>query len=106
MVKRYDIHWVDLNPVMGSEMSKIRPAVIISPDELNQHLRTVIIAPLTSTIRNYPFRIKVMADNKMGEIALDQLRTIDKSRLKGKLATLTENKRKELHQLLHQMFEE
>lgn len=106
MVKRYDIHWVDLNPVMGSEMSKIRPAVIISPDELNQHLRTVIIAPLTSTIRNYPFRIKVMADNKMGEIALDQLRTIDKSRLKGKLATLTENKRKELHQLLRQMFEE
>lgn len=106
MVKRYDICWVDLNPVMGSEMSKIRPAVIISPDELNQHLRTVIIAPLTSTIRNYPFRIKVMADNKMGEIALDQLRTVDKSRLKGKLATLTENKRKELHQLLRQMFEE
>lgn len=106
MVKRYEIYWVDLNPVTGSEIAKIRPAVIISPDELNQHLRTVIIAPLTSTIRNYPFRMKVMVDNKMGEIALDQLRTVDKSRLKGKLTALTDIKRKELHQLLQQMFEE
>ena len=52
MVNRYDIYWVDLNPVVGSEISKVRPAVVISPDELNHHLKTVIIAPLTSTIRN------------------------------------------------------
>lgn len=106
MVNRYDIYWVDLNPVVGCEIAKIRPAVVISPDELNHHLRTVIVAPLTSTVRNYPFRLKVVVDDKVGEIALDQLRTIDKARLKSKLSTLSNEKSRELRKLLHQLFEE
>ena len=106
LVNRYDIYWVDLNPVVGSEISKIRPAVIISPDELNHHLRTVIVAPLTSTIRNYPFRLKTVVADKIGEIALDQLRTVDKTRLKGKMASLSTDKCKEFQKLLHQLFEE
>lgn len=106
MVNRYDIYWVDLNPVVGSEIAKVRPAVVISPDELNHHLRTVIVAPLTSTVRNYPFRLKVVVDDKVGEIALDQLRTVDKARLKSRLATLSNEKSKELRKLLHQLFEE
>lgn len=106
MVNRYDIYWVDLNPVVGSEIAKVRPAVVISPDELNHHLRTVIVAPLTSTVRNYPFRLKVVVDDKVGEIALDQLRTVDKARLKSRLATLSNEKSRELRKLLHQLFEE
>lgn len=106
MVNRYDIYWVDLNPVIGSEISKVRPAVVVSPDELNHHLRTVIIAPLTSTVRNYPFRLKVMVADKIGEIALDQLRCVDKTRLKSKLASLSREKCGELRELLHCMFEE
>ena len=106
MVNRYDVYWVDLNPVVGSEIAKIRPAVIISPNELNHHLKTVIVAPLTSTVRNYPFRLRVMVDNKLGEIALDQLRCVDKTRLKNRLATLSTEKSKELRNLLHQLFEE
>lgn len=106
MVNRYDIYWVDLNPVVGSEISKVRPAVVISPDELNHHLKTVIIAPLTSTIHNYPFRLKVMVADKMGEIALDQLRSVDKSRLKSKLSSLPSEKCKALQDLLHCLFEE
>ena len=106
MVNRYDIYWVDLNPVIGSEIAKVRPAVVISPDELNHHLRTVIVAPLTSTVRNYPFRLKVVVDDKVGEIALDQLRTVDKARLKSRLATLSNEKSRELRKLLHQLFEE
>ena len=106
MVNRYDIYWVDLNPVVGSEISKVRPAVVISPDELNHHLKTVIIAPLTSTIRNYPFRLQVMVADKMGEIALDQLRSVDKSRLKSKLSSLPSEKCKALQDLLHCLFEE
>ena len=106
MVNRYEIYWVDLNPVVGSEIAKIRPVVVISPDELNHHLRTVIVAPLTSTVRNYPFRLRIMVDNKLGEIALDQLRCIDKTRLKSKLTLLSAEKSKELRNLLHQLFEE
>lgn len=106
MVKRYEIYWVDLNPVVGSGIAEIRPAVILSPNELNQHLKTVIIAPLSSTVRNYPFRLKVMVDGKLGEVALDQLRTVDKIRLKNRLGVLTDSKCRELHSLLAQMFGE
>jgi mRNA interferase MazF len=72
--KQYDVYWVDLNPTCGSEMNKIRPCVIVSPDDMNKHLNTIIVAPITSIKRVYPFR--VMCD--IGYIALDQLRTVDK----------------------------
>ncbi len=72
---------VNLNPTIGSEIKKPRPCLIISPDEMNRHLNTVIVAPLTSTIKNYPSRTHVEHKDKKGMIALDQIRTIDKRRI-------------------------
>jgi mRNA interferase MazF len=80
-MKQYNVYWVNLNPTLGSEMNKVRPAVIISPDELNSHLKTVLIAPVTSTVKRYPFRVNCVINNRNASIALDQIRTIDKLRL-------------------------
>ena len=79
-INQYDIFWVSLDPTIGSEIAKKRPCVIISPNELNRHLRTVIIAPLTSTIKDYPWRVDCLVLDKKGSIALDQIRTIDENR--------------------------
>lgn len=80
-IKQYQIVIVNLDPTIGSEIKKTRPCVVISPNEMNKFLRTVIIAPLTSTIKDYPTRVKVKYQNKEGRIAIDQIRTIDKSRV-------------------------
>ena len=88
-INQYQIVIVNLDPTIGSEIKKTRPYVVISPDEMNKFLRTVIIAPLTSTLKNYPTRIKVKYQNKEGRIVIDQIRTIDKSRIvkiSGKLS--------------------
>ena len=87
-MKQYDVYWVDLNPTSGSEVNKTRPCVIISPDEMNLHLNTVIIAPLTTTIKSYPFRINCMFVKKKASIALDQIRTIDKVRIQKYIGRL------------------
>ena len=76
--KQYEIYWVDLNPTRGSEMNKIRPCVIVSPDDMNKYLNTILVAPITSTKKMYPFRVTCT----IGNIALDQLRTVDKTRLR------------------------
>jgi mRNA interferase MazF len=104
MVKQFDIFWVDLNPTIGAEIQKIRPCVIVSPEELNLHLDTVIIIPITSAIHGYPYRVTCHIMGRDGEIATDQIRTIDKRRLKKKITELTENKKTELQDILHQMF--
>lgn len=104
-MNRYEVHWVDLNPTKGSEINKTRPCVIISPDELNKHLKTVIVAPLTSKVREYyPFRLKVEIGGKEGQIAIDQIRVIDKLRLKGLLDVLTDADAEKLRDLLNEMF--
>jgi mRNA interferase MazF len=105
MVKQFEIYWVDLNPTKGVEMQKIRPCVIVSPDELNQHLGTVIIIPITSSIHHYPFRVECTLLDKKGEIATDQIRTIDKSRLKNKIAVLSNKEKEDLKDVLLQMFQ-
>ena len=105
VMKRYDIYWADLNPTQGSEINKTRPCVIISPDELNDYLNTVVIAPLTSQVRAYyPFRVTVSVKGKAGQIAIDQVRVIDKKRLKGRLDTLTADDAQRLRKLLGEMF--
>jgi len=91
MVKQFEVYWIDLNPTKGSEINKTRPCVVISPEEMNQNLNTLIVAPLTSTIKNYPTRVSVVVDKKNGEIALDQIRSIDKTRLGKKLTTLNKD---------------
>ena len=83
-MNQFDVYIVDLNPTQGSEINKIRPAIIISPDVMNRNLRTVIIAPLTHTIKGYPSRVPTTFEGHAGEVVLDQVRAIDKSRLKQK----------------------
>lgn len=90
VAKQYEIYLTDLNPTKGAEMQKVRPCVIISPDEMNKHLRTVQIAPLTSTGKSYPWRVDVSLNKKSGKIALDHIRSIDKSRLIKKSGELTQ----------------
>lgn len=104
MVKRFEIYFIDLNPTIGSEISKIRPCVIISPNEMNNALNTVIIAPLTSTIKKYPMRVNCKVDGKNGQVALDHLRSIDKRRLKAKLTTLDKPTQEEIIETLLNMF--
>ncbi|MDI6707311.1 MAG: type II toxin-antitoxin system PemK/MazF family toxin [Firmicutes bacterium] len=81
VINQYTIYWTDLDPTKGSEMKKVRPCVVISPNEMNHNIDIVIIAPLTSTSKNYPFRVKTKLDGRTGWIVLDQIRAIDKSRL-------------------------
>lgn len=102
--QRFDIFWVALDPTIGSEIKKTRPCLIVSPDEMNNNLRTVIIAPLTTRSRDYPSRIMTNVDGKPGDIALDQLRTIDKSRLIKKITTLNDATAKKVTQILVEMF--
>jgi mRNA interferase MazF len=80
-ITQYELCIVDLNPTKGSEMQKIRPCVVLSPTEANKYLNTVIVAPVTSKIHRFKFRVQVSAGKVTGEIALDQIRTIDKSRI-------------------------
>ena len=88
-VKQYAIVLVNLDPTIGSEIKKTRPCVIISPDELNDHLRTVVIAPMTTKSHQYPTRVKVKHNNQQGWIIMDQIRTIDKSRIIKSLGILS-----------------
>ena len=85
MVKRFEIWNIDLNPTIGHEINKTRPCVIVSPDEANKNLKTVIIVPLTSTIRRFPTRITCQFKGKIGQLAIDQIRAVDKIRLIKKL---------------------
>lgn len=104
MVKRFEIYFVEFDPTKGSEISKTRPGVIVSPDEMNEALNTVIIAPLTSTLKNYPSRVNCLVKNKKGQIALDQLRCVDKSRLKNKLSKISEKEEVEVLSVLEKIF--
>ena len=104
MVNQFDVYWVDLNPTVGAEMQKIRPCVIVSPKELNAYLDTVIIVPVTSAIHGYPYRVHCNIMGRDGEMATDQIRTIDKRRLKNRIATLTADETESLQDVLRQMF--
>ena len=104
-MNRYDIYLVRLDPTQGSEIAKTRPAVIVSPDPMNQGLRTVIIAPLTSTRKGWPSRIATTFGGQSGEIALDQLRAIDKSRLTRRLGKLDKPTASATSARLVEMFE-
>ncbi len=90
VVNRYEIYWIDLDPTKGSEIKKIRPCVIISPDEINHNINTIIIAPVTSVSKNYPTRINIKLEGKEGWIVLDQIRCVDKVRLVKKIGILNE----------------
>jgi mRNA interferase MazF len=103
-LQRFDIFWVDLNPTKGSEMQKVRPCVIVSPDELNNLLKTVIVIPLTSTIIDWPFRLKVDVSGRPSSLACDQIRTISKERLSDKIGSLKSSDSKQLGLILKELF--
>lgn len=105
-ISRFDIWWANLDPTIGHEIKKTRPVVIISPDELNRHLGTVLAAPLTSTIRPYPFRVNTVVSEIPGQIALDQIRALDKARLIKRIDSLPPDKCREVVSILHTMFQE
>lgn len=103
-VSRGDIFLVALNPTRGSEIRKTRPCVVVSPDELNTHLRTFIVAPLTTGGHPYPFRVRCEFDGKEGHVVPDQLRAVDGERLVKRLGSLSETKLTELLGVLQAMF--
>lgn len=105
VVKRFEVYFVQLDPAVGSEINKARPCVIISPDEMNKVLNTVIAAPLTSKVKGYPTRVDCIVDGKQGQVALDQIRTIDKQRLKNKLGVLDKRTASQVLLILKEMFE-
>src|SRR6478672_11082020 len=89
VVNQYEIYWVNLDPTIGHEVKKTRPCVVISPDEMNRNIGTVMIAPITSTLKSYPSRVTCNVQEKKGTIMLDQIRTVDKRRLIKKIAQLS-----------------
>ncbi len=89
-IDRGTVHLVELDPTRGSEIRKTRPCVVVSPDELNHHLRTVIVAPMTTGGQPYPWRVPCRFRNKAGAVALDQLRTVDRERLVQRAGVLSE----------------
>lgn len=106
-IKRYEIFYVDLNPTIGSEIKKVRPVVIISQDEMNDHLKTVVVCPLTSKLHpKWRTRLQIKCANKKAEVAVDQIRTISKQRLKNKIDKLSKINAAQLRKLITDMYGE
>ena len=103
-LKQYQIVLVNLDPTIGGEIKKTRPCVIISPNEMNKYLRTIIIAPMTTSSKKYPTRIEVKHDRKIGWIVIDQIRTIDKQRIIKILGRLSQPEIKELKSVVKETF--
>ncbi|WP_425399752.1 type II toxin-antitoxin system PemK/MazF family toxin [Aeoliella sp.] len=103
-MQRFEVWLANLDPTIGAEIQKTRPVVIVSPDDLNTQLRTVVVVPLT-TGRSYPFRIATKVQGKSGVAAIDQIRTIDKRRLVKKLTTLRQTTADKLLEALGEMFQ-
>jgi mRNA interferase MazF len=106
VINQYDIFWVDINPTMGHEIKKVRPCVVLSPNEMNSNIDTVTIAPMTTKSKDYPTRIKIKFKNKSGWIVLDQIRTIDRIRLKEASGHLNEREVIEVKNILMEMLVE
>ena len=104
IVRRGDVFLVELNPTRGSEIRMTRPCVIVSPDELNSHLRTFIVAPLTSGKHTYPFRVSCRFQNRSGHVVLDQIRTVDRERLVRRLGRLSAPAIERSLSILQEMF--
>ena len=105
--KRYEIYFADLNPTIGSEIKKVRPVVIISQNEMNKNLKTVVVCPLTSKLHpQWRTRLQIKCANKKAEIAVDQIRTISKQRLKKRIDELSKIKAAQLRKLITDMYGE
>ena len=106
VIHQYDVFLISLDPTVGHEIRKTRPCVVISPDEMNRHIGTVIIAPLTSTSKDYPTRVRIRFKGKDGWIVLDQIRTVDKRRLNKRLGRITAGSIRRVKQVIQEMLVE
>ena len=104
VINRFEVWLVNLDPTIGSEIKKIRPCLIISPNEANMYLDTVIASPMTTILRKYPTRVNCTFQKKKGQVAIDQLRTLDKKRLVKKLGILDLNTCKKICTVLQEFF--
>jgi mRNA interferase MazF len=105
-VKRFDVYLVSLYPTVGKETKKTRPCLVISPDEMNRYIATVIVAPMTTKVRQYPTRVPCQFQGKHGQIVLDQLRTVDKVRLVKKLGRIGSKAQQTVIAVLGEIFAE
>jgi mRNA interferase MazF len=103
-LKQYQIVLVNLDPTVGSEMKKTRPCVIISPNEMNKYLQTIVVAPMTSSSKIYPTRVEINHDKKNGWIVLDQIRTIDRQRIIKVLGSLTDKETKKTKEVIRETY--
>jgi mRNA interferase MazF len=103
-ISQYQIVIVNLDPTIGSEIKKTRPCVVISPDEMNKYLRTIVIAPMTTSSKKYPTRVEVKHENKIGWIVLDQIRTIDKQRIIKNLGRLSKPEIKAVKEIIRETY--
>jgi mRNA interferase MazF len=106
VVRRFEVYLVNLDPTLGSEIKKTRPCLVISPDEMNRHIATVIVAPMTSKGRTYPTRVPCRFQDIEGQIVLDQIRTVDKTRLVKRLGSIDPSTCEAVLAVLGEMFAE
>jgi len=102
--RRDEVWLVSLDPALGSDIQKTRPALVVSPDEANQYLQTVVVAPMTTTVRPYPTRVAVTFQKKRGQVALDQIRAVDRQRLVRRLGTAPDQTVENVAAVLVEMF--
>ena len=102
--RRDEVWLIALDPSKGSEIRRTRPCLVVSPDEMNEPLQTVLVAPVTTTLRSYPTRVKLNFRNKAGQVALDQLRAVDRQRLVRKLGTISNKTAAAVSSVLVEMF--
>jgi mRNA interferase MazF len=106
VIRRFEVYLVNLDPTVGSEIQKTRPCLVISPDEMNGYISTVIVAPMTTKGGDYPSRVALQFEGKDGQIVLDQIRTVDKSRLVKKMGKISAETQLEVLAVLMEMFAE
>lgn len=104
VARRFDVFLVNLDPTVGREIEKARPCVVISPDEMNRHIRAVTVAPMTTRGRSYPTRVRCRFGGEDGQVVLDQIRTVDSGRLVRKLGTLPERAQDSVLNVLAELF--
>lgn len=104
VIKRFDVYLINLDPTVGSEIQKTRPCLIISPDEMNRFIKTVIVAPMTTKGTRYPTRVGCKFQRKKGQVVIDQIRTVDKTRLVKKLGRIGKETQTDVLSILSEMF--
>jgi mRNA interferase MazF len=104
VINRFEVYLINLDPTVGSEIQKTRPCLVVSPDELNHHIRTVLVAPMTTKGQSYPSRVPCRFKGKAGQIVLDQIRTVDRVRLIKKLGVLDAKTGTRVIETLQEMF--